>query len=183
MDGDEFERVVEETAEYSGKETFTPDEHQQLKDAVFDEEFQRLLRADSAYFVLGNYDDGPRERRLELVKRELEGPASVAFLMKDIPEGWEFWPVKFQVLASRASWIVPVLEDSEGSHHWESGNLFQETYRSRVYVLKREYDTEAEEHEHFSAMVSDFVSLIDRDDRVCFWTTEDELFVCIESVP
>jgi hypothetical protein len=183
MDEEEFEAIVEETAEYSGKETFAPDEHQRLKDAVFHEEFQQFLRADSTYFVLGNYDDGPRENRLELVKRELEGAASFAFLMKDIPEGWEFWPVKFQVLATRASWIVPVLEDSEGSHQWEAGNLFQDKYRAKVYILKREYETEAKEHEHFSAMVSNFVQIIDRDGRVCFWTTAAELLTCAKGVP
>ena len=183
MDDDEFDRIVEETADYAGKDSFTPGDYQQLKDAVFADAFQDFLRAEATYFVLGKYDDADRERRLEVVKRELGGPASYAFLMKDIPEGWEFWPVKFQILASRASWIVPVLEDSDGSHHWESGNLYQDRYRSKVYVLKREYETEAAEHEHFSAMVSHFVDILDRDGRVCHWTSEQELTGCAGEVP
>lgn len=183
MDRSEFEAVVEETAEYAGKDSFTPEEHQRLKDAVFDESFRAVLRADTSYFVLGNYDEGDRERRLEAVRNELSRPATHAFLMKDVPEGWEFWPVKFRILAARATSIVPVLEDSEGSHHWESGNLFQPAYREKVYALKREYETEAAEREHFSAMVAHFVGILDEADRVCFWTTEAELLDCASDVP
>lgn len=183
MDDETFETIVEESAGDGGQETFTPTEFQQLKDAVFDEDFQRVLRTDSTYFVLGNYDDGDREERLYIVKRGLEGPSSYAYLMQDIPEGWEFWPVKFQILASRASWIVPVLEDSERSHHWEAGNLFQDEFRTKVYILKREYETEAAEHEHVSAIVSHFVEILDRDGRVCYWTSDPELTDCVDAVP
>lgn len=184
-DGDRFERVRDDTLEYSEKERFTPEEHQALKDAVFSDLFRRLVFSDRSYFVLGNYDGGPREARLELVCNELERhhEDAVAFLMKDVPEAWEFWTTKFKILADRATYIVPVLEDSHGSHHWESGQIDQPKYRPKVHVLKRDYGTEAAEREHFGAMVAHFVEVLDRDGRVYRWSTEEELRDRVRQLP
>jgi len=90
--------------------------------AVFGDAFRRLVDGDTTYFALGKYDGGQREARLDLVKRELEGDrdGAVAFLTKDVPDAWECWPTKFAILASRATFVVQVLEDSNGSHHWET---------------------------------------------------------------
>lgn len=184
-DDEELERVVEETSAHAGKESFTPAEYARLKAAVFGESFRRLVDCDTSYFVLGKYDGGPREARLKLVTHELESSreGTYAFLMKDVPEAWEFWPTKFAVLATRATFIVPLLEDSHGSHHWETGNVDQPRYRPKVHVLKRDYETEAEEHEHFSAMVSHFVEILDRDGRVYHWTSEVELRERVHDLP
>jgi len=182
---DDLERVGEETLAHAGKESFTPEEYERLKAAVFDESFRRLAFCDTSYFVLGKYDGGPREARLDLVAHELETSreGTYAFLMKDVPDAWEFWPTKFAILATRATFVVPVLEDSHGSHHWEAGNLDQPKYRPKVHVLKRDYETEAEEHAHFSAMVSHFVEILDRDGRVYHWTTELELRERVHELP
>ena len=182
---DELDTVGDETLDHAGKASFTPEEYERLKRAVFDESFRRLVEAGTSYFVLGKYDGGPREARLDLVKRELEAGRgdAYAFLMKDVPDAWEFWPTKFAILARRATFLVPVLEDSHGSHHWETGNVDQPAYRPRVHVLKRDYETDAEEREHFSAMVAHFVEILDRDGRVYRWATENELRERVSELP
>jgi len=182
---DELDRVGEETRAHAGKASFTPEEYARLKAAVFDRSFQRIVHCDTSYLVLGKYDGGPREARLALVKRELEAAreGTYAFTLSDVPEAWEFWPTKFAILASRATFIVPVLEDSHGSHHWETGNVDQPRYRPKVHVLKRDYGTEDEEHAHFSAMVSHFVEILDRDGRVYHWSTEAELRARVHDLP
>lgn len=183
-EGDEFERVQRATREHSAKETFTPEEHQRLKDAVFSDHFQRIVAADASYFVLGNYDGGPREDRLTLVRDSLDSrDGAFAFLMEDVPEGWTYWTTKFKILASRADFIVPVLEDSHGSHHWEAGHIDGPKYRPKVYVLKRAYESEAEEREHFDALIAHFVEILDRDNRVFHWQTETELRQRVDELP
>lgn len=184
-DDDELGRVAEETITHAGKESFTPAEYERLKAAVFGESFRRLVGRDTSYLVLGTYDDGPREARLQLVEHELATSrvGTYAFLMKDVPEAWEFWPTTFAILATRASFIVPVREDSHGSHHWEAGNVDQPRYRPKVHVLKRDDETEADEHEHFSAMVGHFVAILDRDGRAYHWTTEQELRGRVRELP
>lgn len=184
-DDDEFERVQSETATHSAKETFTPAEYQALKEAVFSDHFRRLVFADWSYFVLGNYDDGPREQRLTLVRDRLESSrdGAFAFLMKDVPEGWTYWTTKFKILASRADYITPVLEDSQGSHHWEAGRIDAPAYRPKVHVLKRVYEDEETERARFDAMIAHFVEILDRDNRVYEWTTEAELKRAVDALP
>lgn len=185
MDGDEFERVQSETLDHARRESLTPAEYERLKSAVFSESFHALLASETSYFVLGNYDDGPREARLELVAERLSarGDESYAFLMKDVPEGWDLWTAKFEVLASRADYLVPVLEDNHGSHHWEVGRIAAPAYRPKVHALKRAYGSEEREHERFDAMVADFLDVLDRDGRVCFWREEADLRECVDGLP
>ncbi|NLV09478.1 hypothetical protein GOC74_06000 [Halomicrobium mukohataei] len=184
-DDEAFDRVQAETADYSAKETFTPSEHQALKQAVFSDHFRRLVFADRSYFVLGNYDDGPKERRLTLVRDRLASrrDGAFAFLMKDIPEGWTYWTTKFKILASRADYITLVLEDSHGSHHWEAGHIDAPQYRPKVHVLKRAYEDEQTERAQFGAMIAHFVEILDRDNRVYEWQTEDELASAVDDLP
>jgi hypothetical protein len=183
-DESEFAEVLAETATDVGRDSFTPAEHARLKAAVFSEPFSRLVTAERSYFVLGNYDDGPREDRLLAVRAALDDrDGAFAFLMKDVPDAWEFWPTKFRILARRAGTIVPVLEDSLGSHQWELGHVAQPKFRDRVHVLKREYDTEAAEHEHFSAMASQFVDLLARDGQVTRWHDPATLDEAVAGVP
>jgi hypothetical protein len=103
--------------------------------------------------------------------------------MKDVPEAWEFWPTKFRILADRADYVVPVLEDTAGSHEWEFGVVSGPEYRPKVHVLKREYPTEAGEYEHFDALPAQFVDVLDRDGRVRRWEKPDELRAAIEELP
>ncbi|AGN02302.1 hypothetical protein L593_11795 [Salinarchaeum sp. Harcht-Bsk1] len=183
-DDSDLAAVFEQTRSLSEKETLSPEEYQAIKRAVFGEVFQGILQAETSYFVLGRYDGDETEARLEAVTARLnDRDDAFAYLMKDVPEAWEFWPTKFRILAERADLIVPVLEDTDGSHEWEFGVVSGPEYRSKVHVLKREYPTEAEEHEHFDALPSQFVDVLDRDGRVTRWTTEAELLAALEHLP
>jgi hypothetical protein len=183
-DDPDLAAVFEQTRTLSEKETLTPEEYQGIKRAVFGEVFQGIVRADRTYFVLGRYDGGEKEARLEAVKARLgDRDGAFAYLMKDVPEAWEFWPTKFRILADRADYIVPVLEDTAGSHEWEFGVVSGPEYRPKVHVLKREYPTEAEEYEHFDALPAQFVDVLDRDGRVRRWETPAELEAAITELP
>lgn len=184
-DEEEFEQVQSETAAHSAKETFTPEEHQSLKQAVFSDHFRRLVFADRSYFVLGKYDDGPKEQRLTFVRDRLESgrDGAFAFMMKDIPEGWTYWTTKFKILAKRADYITPVLEDSHGSHHWEAGHIDAPAYRPKVHVLKRVYEDEQTERARFDAMIAHFIETLDRDNRVYKWASEAELKAAVDDLP
>lgn len=176
--------VLDETRTLSEKETLTPEEYQAIKRAVFGEVFRAIVQADATYFLLGRYDGDEKERRLEAVKARLnERDGVYAYLMKDVPEAWEFWPTKFRILADRADYVVPVLEDTAGSHEWEFGVVSGPEYRPKVHVLKREYPTEAEEHDYFDALPAQFVDVLDRDGRVERWETETELLDAVAELP
>jgi len=180
----EFGAVLAETRSLSEKETLTPAEYQAIKRAVFGDVFRGILQAERSYFLLGRYDGGEIERRLEAVKAQLnEREDAFAYLMKDVPEAWEYWPTKFRILADRADYVVPVLEDTKGSHEWEFGVVSGPDYRPKVHVLKREYATEAEEHERFDALPAQFVAVLDRDGRVGYWRTESELEAAVQALP
>lgn len=184
VDDAAFHEVLEESREYESRESYTPEEYARLKRAVFSDPFRQILRADRTYFVLGKYDGGGRERRLELVKTKLdEREGAFAYLMKDVPDAWEFWPTKFRILAQRATRIVPVLEDTEGSHDWEFGIVSGPEFRPRVFVLKREYGSVEMEHEKFHALPAEFVDVLDRDGRVARWRDEDGLIRAIKNIP
>ncbi|WP_248516556.1 hypothetical protein [Salinarchaeum laminariae] len=180
----ELASVFDETRELSATETLTPEEYQAIKRAVFGDVFQGIVQAETAYFLLGRYDDGEKERRLEAIKARLDDrDGAFAYLMKDVPEAWEFWPTKFRILADRADVIVPVLEDTDGSHEWEFGVVSGPNYRPKVHVLKRGYPTEADEHDHFDALPAQFVDVLDRDGRVFRWDSEAALAAAIEKLP
>jgi len=183
-DDPDLAAVFEQTRALSEKETLTPEEYQAIKHAVFGDVFQGIVQAERSYFVLGRYDGGETEARLDAVKAHLnDRDGAFAYLMKDVPEAWEFWPTKFRILAERADVIVPVLEDTDGSHEWEFGVVSGPAYRSKVHVLKREYPTEAAEHEHFDALPAQFVDVLDRDGRVHRWSTESDLLAGIDALP
>jgi hypothetical protein len=184
VDDEAFHEVLAESREFESRESYTPEEYARLKRAVFSDPFRQILRADRTYFVLGKYDGAGRERRLELVKSTLnEREGAFAYLMKDVPDAWEFWPTKFRILAQRATRIVPVLEDTEGSHDWEFGVVSGPEFRPKVFVLKREYGSEEVEREKFHALPAEFVEVLDRDGRVARWRDEEELEKGVEEVP
>jgi len=168
----------------SEKESLSPHEYEAIKNAVHSDIFQRIARAERGYFVLGKYDDGEREQRLADVRDKLnERDGSVAYLMKDVPEAWEFWPTKFRILANRATWIVPVLEDTDGSHEWELGRIDGPEYRPKVYILKRVYESDEMERERFDALPADFIKILDRNDRVFTWETDVDLEEAVQKLP
>lgn len=180
----EFDDIVEETGEASEKGRISPEQHQKLKDAVFDEKFGEVLFSDTSYFVLGSYDDDEKER-LVLVRDELrERDGAFAFLMSEMPEAWEYWTTKFVIFANRADYVVGVFEHNRGGHEWEAGQLDRVEYRPKTYILKREYGSEERERAHFDAMFAHYLSKMDQQlGHVYHWTSEDELTARLEGVP
>lgn len=184
VDDRDFDELVAETAERSGRETVTPEQHRKLKDAVFGAAWESLVFCERSYFVLGSYDDEERSRLLVVRDRLLaRGAGTYAFLMDEFPEAWEFWTTKFEVLASRADYVVGVFEHSRGGHEWEAGHVAHERFRRKTHVLKREYETEAAERGAFDAMFAHFLDVMDELGRLYTWTDEDELETQVENVP
>lgn len=181
---DELDEVVEETGEESGKERISPEQHQDLKDAVFGEAFGEVVFSDVSYFVLGSYGTEERERLL-LVRDELRSRSrTYAFLMNEMPDAWEYWTTKFVIFANRADYVVGVFEHDRGGHEWEAGQLDRAEYRPKTYVLKREYDTERREREHFDAMFAHYLAKMDEQlGHVYRWRNEDELPERVDDLP
>jgi hypothetical protein len=181
---DELDDVVEKTSQNSEKERLSPEQYQDLKDAVFGEQFSELVLSDASYFVLGSYGSDEKKRLL-LVRDELrERAGSYAFLMSEMPDAWEYWTTKFAIFADRADYVVGVFEHNRGGHEWEAGHLDHPEYRSKTHVLKRQYDTEEREREQFDAMFAHYLTKLDEQlGRVYRWSTEDELLARLEDVP
>ncbi|WP_336360133.1 hypothetical protein [Haladaptatus sp. ZSTT2] len=181
---DAFSQLVDDTKHATEQESLTPAEYDRLKRAVNGDTLYQLVHATNSYFVLGKYDGGPQERRLmDVTTRLNRRPSAAAFLMKDIPEAWEFWTIKFKICATRATHIVPVLEDSHGGHHWEAGQIDHAPFREKTHILKRTYDTRDEEFAKFSGMIADYIERMQRTERVCEWQTESELSECTDALP
>ena len=184
-DDDTVRDVIDETLAVAQKDSLNPGEYRDIKRAVFGDEFSNLVFSDRAYFVLGNYDGADREDRLELacaILRDRDG--AYPFLMSHIPEAWEYWPTKFEILASRTDWFVPVLEDSWGSHSWELGRIASPEYRDLIYALVREYGADRIERAAFDALPAQFLEILDRSDQVSAWETVDDLADAVdEDVP
>lgn len=180
----EFDEVVEETRRYSEKEQISPEDHQRLKDAVFGDSFREVVFADVTYFVLGSYDNDEKQRLL-LVRNELRRrDGAHAFLMDDMPEAWEYWTTKFRIFANRADYLVGVFEHNRGGHEWEAGRLDDERYRSKTYILKREYETKRQERLHFDGMIADYFRKLDEQlGQLYRWTSEEDLLDALERVP
>lgn len=191
-DENHLDSVVAETAEYAGREAVSPEQYRDLKAAVFGDTFTVLVFSEPSYFVLGSYDDRERypldgngeRHRVELVRDRLRSrDAAYAFLMDDVPEAWEYWTAKFDILASRADFIVGVFEHSHGGHAWESGYVDHEEHRRNSHVLKREYESDDVEREAFDGMFAHFLGAMAERGRLYQWSDETELLEQVENVP
>lgn len=183
-DSDEFDDVVEATIAESEKERISPEQYQDLKDAVFGEKFADVVFSDVSYFVLGSYGTAERER-LSLVRDELRArDGAYAFLMTEMPEAWGYWTTKFVIFAKRADYVVGVFEHDRGGHEWEAGQLDRAEYRPKTHVLKRQYETKQQEREQFDAMFAHYLAKLDEQlEQVYRWTDETELIESLENVP
>lgn len=181
---DELDDITEATRRESEKGRISPEQHQDLKDAVFGEKFKELVFADASYFVLGSYGEAEKERLL-LVKDELQTrEGAYAFLMNEMPEAWEYWTTKFVIFANRADYVVGVFEHNRGGHEWEAGQLDRPDYRPKTHILKRQYDSQDREREHFDAMFSHYLTKMDDQlGQVYCWTDESELKERLEEIP
>ena len=104
--------------------------------------------------------------------------------MEEIDEAWgnEFI-TKFRILADRVDYIVGVFEDDAGGHANESGIIVTDPYRSRTYILKRAYETEAEERTAYNAMQANIFTIIKGTGGLYGWTDRFELVDQAMNIP
>ncbi len=171
--------VVERTAEYAHIENVSPAEYENTMHAVA--ELTPIFDHDRSCFVLGSY--GTYEiRRLQLVKDRLNRESDTyAFLMVDMQGEWYNTIIKFRLVADYVTQIVGVAEHDESGFLVEQGMFVtQPAYFSKTYGLKRAYDeetlaTEFDGNEPFSQLQLDIFAMLDREERLAVWQTEDEL--------
>lgn len=190
MAEDELDALIEKSKQYSGKDSLSPDEYYRIKQLLNDpEQLNRISTSSVSYLILGNYDDDgdfSKKDRLRLVRLALNerDPGVYAFLMEEIDEAWgnEFI-TKFRILADRVDYIVGVFEDDAGGHANESGIVVTEPYRSRTFVLKREYETEEAERAAYNAMQANIFTILDRTGGLALWTDRFELVEEARNLP
>jgi len=154
-----------------------PEKIEQLHTASLNE-IKRLASSDTIILVLGNYSK-PQISRVKQVRDELSrSDFRVAYILKEVdPDmtAWENFYIKFRVLLKRSDCIVAVVEDNDGGHELELG----EVDLDQLHVLKRDYsgpsiDSDIE-YERYDAMISTMFDLLDQRGRLHEWTTEPEL--------
>ncbi|ELY62037.1 hypothetical protein [Natronolimnohabitans innermongolicus] len=146
-------------------------------------ELTPLYERERSYFVLGNYDADQR-RRLELVVDRLNRREdSYAFLMSDVRGGWNNGIQKFCVIADLVTHIVGVAEREPSGFLVEQGLLVgTEAYYEKSHVLKREYP-EADADHPYGWMEDGVFELLEADDRLYGWRTEDDLLEAVDQLP
>lgn len=159
----------------------TPEELEDLKRGLSEDiVLETLLYSERSYFVLGSYGTDEKDQqelvRLELVRDVLDErhPSHHAFLLSELPDFYPNWVVQFAVAAHRVDHVVCVFEHSFGGHEFEAGVLT--LLRSHdLWVLKRAYDSESKEREHFDGMMAHFFELVKERDELRTWRDEREL--------
>ncbi|APW99497.1 hypothetical protein CHINAEXTREME_17750 [Halobiforma lacisalsi AJ5] len=142
-----------------------------------------LYERERSYFVLGNYDPEQR-RRLELVVDRLERREDTyAFLMSDVRGGWDNGIQKFCLLADMVTHVVGVAEREPSGFLVEQGLLVgSEEYFDKSHVLKRTYPDADEDHP-YGWMEDAVFELLEAEDRLYEWRTEDDLLDAVERIP
>lgn len=180
----------------------------QLSDQYLDRELERdevieLRRAVSQHLVplmdhprkillLGSFNDDD-EIHLEEIEKLLDALYRVegtsrahVYKMNDVP-GQDMWinlDFKFRLLADIADCIVGVVEHDKGGFTFEQGILATNPdYRDKTRLLKREYDSTEEEHNHYSAMQSEgLFDELDAREQLFRWSDRAELIEGTEDI-
>lgn len=167
---------------------FTFEEHERLKTLLHGERFRELAYSERRYLVLGaGGDDETAARRMAVYDRLARRPDAVSFRLEDFgltPDELALWAAAYENLCEKATHIVVVIEDYEGGYVWELGYLFHEDVREKVWVLKREYESEEENRNHYdNGMAASHLRLLENADRTVRWTDEDDLEEKIGEIP
>lgn len=183
------DELAEKADTYLYETSLTPEEYEALKQSVA--ELTPIFSAECSYFVLGSYGQ-PEIRRLQLVKDRLNRQQDAyAFLMVDIRSEWTNTYLKFRVLADYTDVIVGIAEHSHGGFLVEQGYFTAlDEYFAKTHVFKREYDTVDTDaidtgvniDNPYSGMQTAIFEMLDDADRLCRWTTEDDLVECAEAL-
>lgn len=164
----------------------TPAQHQQIKDILNGDRLKRISSYDRRYLVAGA-GSGPAADRRAIVYRLLDQrQGGVSTQLEEFGLSREeigLWVRVFDILCGEASHIVAVLEDFDGGYVWELGLLFGPNYRSKAWVLKRQYnDDETERDRYDNSMAASHLALL-RPGRCLEWTDEAALRDVVDEVP
>lgn len=137
-----------------------------------------LGEKETVYLIIGNYSK-PQIERLNKVSDILSSPANdLAYKLNSIDPNeniWQNFYVKFKVFLKRSDYIIGVVEDNDGGHELELG----EVPLDNTYVLKRDYSNpsidEDLENQKYDAMIGTMFQLLEQRGHLFEWTSKDEL--------
>lgn len=180
------QEVVNRAETYYRGIEFSADEYETILESIGD--FANITAADRAYFLLGSYGEESKARLKRVQSQLNERPDAYAFLMDEVARPWEQSYAKFRLLADLADYIVGVAEHRCGGFLVEQGYFTAiEPYFQRTYVCQLAYpndDIREPDHEQpYSWMQEGVFELLDADQRLCVWQTEDELDECVSEIP
>ncbi|PCR90103.1 hypothetical protein [Natrinema ejinorense] len=144
-------------------------------------ELRPVYESERSYFVLGSYDREPI-RRLNLVVDRLNRRSDAyAFRMVDVRGEWDNGIQKFSLIADLVTHVVGVAEREPSGFLVEQGLLAgTEEYFEKTHVLKREYP---EVDRPYDWMQDGVFDLLEEDERLYRWETEDDLVEITEALP
>jgi hypothetical protein len=167
----------------------SPTEHQRLKDLVNDD-LAGLKNYDRRYLVVGaGGTSGAATRRMTVydLLDARSNPPATAFRLEEYgltPDDIRLWVRAFDILCGRASHIVAVIEDFDGSYVWEMGLIFAPGYRDKGWLLKRTYDDPEVERERYdNGMAISHVKLMLTGPRCQEWADTEELQEAVAQIP
>lgn len=170
--------------------SLTPEENEQIKDLVHGPQFQRIKGYDRRYLVVGAGDGDDAATRRQFVYDLLDGrddPPATATQLEDFGltgEDIRLWVRVFDILCGICTHISAVIEDFDGGYVWELGLLFAPEYREKTWVLKRAYESEEREREHYdNGMAASYVELLLTGERAQEWTDREELERAVSTIP
>ncbi|WP_121742731.1 hypothetical protein [Natronorubrum halophilum] len=146
-------------------------------------ELRPVYERERSYFVLGNYDREPMARLNLVVDRLNRRSDAYAFRMSDVRGGWNNGIQKFCLIADLVTHIVGVAEKEPSGFLVEQGLLVgTEEYFEKSHVLKRAYPDTEEDHP-YGWMEDGVFELLEAEDRLYHWETEDDLVATVETLP
>lgn len=167
-----------------------PSEHQRIKELILGEKLSEIESYERRYLVCGaGGQTGAATRRLNVLDRldSRTDPPATAFRLEDFGltrDELKLWARAFDILCGRATHIVMVIEDFNGSYVWEMGYAFSPGYRGKTWILKRRYENEDQEREMYDdGMAISHVKLLLTGPRVHEWSDMSDLLDVVEEIP
>lgn len=151
-----------------------------------------IAENETKIFILGSYAEDDKWRlkmaqdSFQELYRTKGSSEAYTYLMDEIPgDGPDLWinaTIKWDFLAHVADHIVGVLEHDGGDFLMEQGMLSQrKEFRDKLILLKREYDTQEEERNHYSFMQSNGVfQQFAEKDRIFKWSDNQSFLTATE---
>lgn len=168
--------------------SLTPKEHEKVKNLVNGEEMRRIQRHTRRYLIVGEGGETEAANRRMIVYHLLdERDDAISTRLEDFDltsDEIRLWTRIFDILCGRATHVVGVLEDYKGGYVWELGLSYSTSYRDKLWVLKRRYENEKTEREHFdNGMAASHIGTLMTSKRGLEWTNEDELRDRVSKIP